>query len=89
MSRAGAFCARNLLTNWYARPHFEAYHLGTRDIPAMWAVKNLLGMQEVSWTIRSQEDLDKAEAAGAIPIFEAFLPKPKPKEPEKPRAGTA
>ncbi len=83
MSRAGAFCARNLLTNWYARPHFEAYHLGTRDIPAMWAVKNLLGMQEVSWTIRSQEEYDKAKALGSLVIFEHILPAGTESKPRK------
>lgn len=69
-----AFCGRNLLTNWYTRPHFEAYHLLTRDIPAMWAAKILFGMQEVSWTIRSQEEYDRAKALDSLVIFEHILP---------------
>ena len=69
-----ALCARNLLTNWYTRPHFEAYDIHTRDIPAMWAVRNLLGMQEVSWTIRSLEEYERAKALGNLCIFEHILP---------------
>ena len=78
-----------LLTNLVTRPDFVAYRYEGRNCLSLRTCVELLRGQEVSWTIRSQEDLDKAEAAGAIPIFEGFLPKPKPKEPEKPRAGTA
>ena len=54
-----------------------AYRYEDRNRLSVRACLELLGGQEVSWTIRSQEDLERAEAAGAIPIFEGFLPKPK------------
>lgn len=69
-----AFCGRNLLTNWYVRPNFEAYDILTRDIPAMSVVKGLFGMQEVSWTIRSREEYDKARALDSLVIFEHIRP---------------
>lgn len=69
-----AFCARNLMSNWYTRPNFEAYDLHTRDIPGMWVVRSLLGMQEVSWTIRSMGEYDRAKRLGNLCIFEHILP---------------
>ena len=83
LSRIQAFCGHNLLTNLYTRPHFEAYHLHTRDIPAMWAVKTLFGMQEVSWTIRSQEEYNRAKALGSLVIFEHILPAGAQRRPQK------
>lgn len=84
-----AFCGRNLLTNWYTRPNFEAYDLHTRDIPAMWAVKTVFGMQEVSWTIRSQEEYDRAGALDSLCIFEHILPATSEKEKNRGRVKTA
>lgn len=75
-----AFWGRNLLTNWYARPHFEAYDIHTRDILAMDVVKVLFGMQEVSWTIRTKEEYDRAKALGSLCIFEHMLPVPLKKD---------
>ncbi|RKJ40043.1 glycerophosphodiester phosphodiesterase [Acutalibacter sp. 1XD8-33] len=69
-----AFCGRNLLTNWYTRPNFEAYDLHARDIPAMGAVKRVFGMQEVSWTIRSEEEYRRTKDLGSLCIFENILP---------------
>lgn len=74
MSGFEAFCARNLLTNWFARPNFEAYDILSRDIPAMALAKGLLGIQEVSWTIRTQEEYDKAKRLGSLVIFEHIRP---------------
>ncbi len=74
LNRWQAFCGRNLLTNWYTRPHFEAYHLQTRDIPAMHAVRAVFGMQEASWTIRTLEEYQRAKGLGSLCIFEHILP---------------
>lgn len=71
------FLLTTLLTNIVTRPDFVAYRYEDRNRLSVRACLELLGGQEVSWTIRSQEDLERAEAAGAIPIFEGFLPKPK------------
>ena len=40
----------------------------------MEAARKLLGMQEVSWTLRTEEDYKKARALGNLCIFEKFLP---------------
>lgn len=73
MSGWQAFCGRNMLTNWYTRPNFEAYDIHTRDIPAMGAAKGL-GMQEVSWTIRDWEEYERTKKLGSLCIFEHILP---------------
>ncbi|MBQ7247409.1 MAG: glycerophosphodiester phosphodiesterase [Lachnospiraceae bacterium] len=67
------FLLSNLLMNFLSRPDFIAYRFEDRRK----AVLRLLvsgGVQEVSWTIRSKEDLLKAEEDGSIPIFECFDP---------------
>lgn len=74
LSASAAFFARNLMTNWYNRPHFEAYNFKYRNILSLRAVRKLFGMQEVSWTLRSEEDYKKARALGNLCIFEKFLP---------------
>ena len=41
----------------------------------------LLKGQEASWTIRHQSELEVAEQAGALVIFEGFLPKKRAEQP--------
>ena len=56
-----------------SRPDFVAYDFTYKDNRAFKnAVKR--GIQGVSWTIRSMEDLKAAESLGYIPIFEKFDP---------------
>ena len=56
-----------------SRPDFVAYDFTYKDNAAfLRAVKS--GIQGVSWTIRSREDLKTAESLGYIPIFEKFDP---------------
>lgn len=74
LSAFEAFAARNLMTNFLTRPHFEAYDFHGREIPSMAAVRGLFGMQEVSWTLRREEDFEKAKALGNLCIFEGFIP---------------
>lgn len=69
-----AFCARNLLTNYLTRPHFEAYDFHAREVPSLAMVRRVFGMQEVSWTIRKQEDYEKAKELTNLVIFEGFIP---------------
>ncbi len=74
MTAAQAFFGRNLMTNWYTRPNFEAYDLHNRDIPAIRAVRGVFRMQEVSWTIRTEEEYRQMKALGNLCIFEHILP---------------
>lgn len=67
------FCLENFLT----RPDFLAYNFRDRKNPSVFLCRKLWGMAGVSWTIRSQEDFDKAVGEGWIPIFEGFLPERK------------
>lgn len=68
------FVLTNLLFNAAARPDFIAYKFEDRDSRRCRRCIDRLGIQEVSWTIRSKADLLAAEAAGCIPIFECFDP---------------
>lgn len=68
------FVLTNLMGNLLARPDFIAYRFEDRR---EWSNRICLKwwrLQGVSWTIRSQEDLDQAEKEGLIPIFEYFRP---------------
>lgn len=72
-----AFCGRNLLSNFHARPHFEAYDIHTRNVPSLRLAKAVCGLKEVSWTLRTQEEYDRAKRLNSLCIFEGFLPKEK------------
>lgn len=69
-----AFAARNLMTNFMTRPHFEAYDFHGRERLSIAAVRGVFGMQEVSWTLRKEEDYAKARKLGNLCIFEGFIP---------------
>lgn len=74
MTRLQDFIGRNMLTNFFTRPHFEAYDFDTRRNPSLRAARRVFGMQEVSWTLRSLEDYRVAKGEGCLCIFEKFLP---------------
>lgn len=74
MTRLQEFIGRNMLTNFFTRPHFEAYDFHTRRNPSLRAARRVFGMQEVSWTLRSLEDYRVAKGEGCLCIFEKFLP---------------
>ncbi|MBQ4181613.1 MAG: glycerophosphodiester phosphodiesterase [Firmicutes bacterium] len=68
------FLATNLLTNIIAAPDFVAYRFEDRKIFANTLCCRVWRVHQVSWTIRSMEDLLTAEKEGSIPIFENFEP---------------
>jgi glycerophosphoryl diester phosphodiesterase len=68
------FVLRNLLLNFLTVPDFIAYRFEDRRRLALRACLGVWGAREASWTIRSAADLETAEAAGAMPIFECFDP---------------
>lgn len=64
-----------LLTNVMTRPDFFACPFqNRRGVWLRFCIDRLKG-QEVCWTIQTQQELEEAEAAGAMVIFEGFLPK--------------
>lgn len=74
MSGAQAFFGRNLMTNFLTRPNFEAYDFNWRNNISLRAARRVFGMQEVSWTLRSEEAFRLAKSAGNLCIFEHILP---------------
>lgn len=74
MTKLADFIGRNLMTNFFTRPNFEAYDFYTRHNFSLRAARRVFGMQEVSWTLRSLEDYQVAKGEGCLCIFEKFLP---------------
>lgn len=70
-----AFALTNLLTNFFAQPDFVAYRKEDRDALSLRLCKKLWRVQEVSWTCRSQEDVDEAKQDHRAVIFEGFAAK--------------
>ena len=68
------FLMTNVLLNWYTQPDFLAYQFSDRDNFCLDLARRVWGVQEVSWTIRSKEDLLACEKFGSIGIFEKFDP---------------
>ena len=75
LSRPLKWALTHLLANFLTRPDFIAYRFEDRAMPALRRCLRKYGVQEVSWTIRSRQDLDAAEADGCIAIFEGFIPR--------------
>lgn len=69
-----AFLGRNLFSNFLTRPNFEAYDHHSRSRPSMWLAKHLLGMTEVSWTVRDPDTYSSLKSKDCIIIFEGFIP---------------
>lgn len=68
------FILTNLLLNWYAKPDFIAYnHKYCRQFSYK-LCKWLYNPVNVTWTIRSQEELEKAKECFEIFIFDSFIP---------------
>lgn len=68
------FALTNLLTNALTRPDFIAYRFEDRSNPSLRLCRALWKPVEVSWTLRSKAQLEAAEQAGNLCIFERFDP---------------
>ena len=77
MSWPGRLLLTGLVSNLLTRPDFVAYRFEDRQHLSMRVCRELLRVQEVSWTIRTQEDVELVESTGGVAIFEGFLPKGK------------
>ena len=70
-----AFLMTHNLMNVWTRPDFVAYKFADRKCtPSNWLWKQFLGVQAVTWTLRTKEDFDIACKEGWLPIFEYFIP---------------
>lgn len=74
LSRPLAFGLTNLLWNWSTCPDFIAYKFSDRQNAGVRICRKIWKPVEVSWTIRRKEELQKAEQAGCLVIFEQFDP---------------
>ena len=63
-----------LLSNFVNRPDFVAFKFADRKNLSVWLSRKLWKLQGVTWTIKSQEELDQADKEGWISIFEGFKP---------------
>lgn len=68
------FIMRHQLFNFMTKPDFVAYRFEDRHTVSNYICRKIWGVQGVTWTIRTQEDLDTAVQEGWIPIFEGFRP---------------
>ncbi len=62
------------LSNVYTRPDFIAYKYAHRKVFGINICRKLLGLQGVSWTVKTQQEFDTAVKEGWLPIFEGFEP---------------
>ena len=65
---------KNQVMNIWTLPDFVAYKFRDRKTLSNTLVRKFWGVQGVTWTLNTQEELDTAVAEGWIPIFENFKP---------------
>ena len=68
------FAVTHQLLNFLLLPDFVAYRFEDRKTLSNILVRSIWGVQGVTWTLRSQQDLDAAVAEGWLPIFEGSRP---------------
>lgn len=74
MGKAADFVMTHLLSSFLSVPDFIAYNHKQRDRFNLKVARKVWGVQEVSWTIRTPEDMAACEADGCLSIFENFTP---------------
>lgn len=80
-SRTGEFSGplyallQNLMFNGITKPDFVAYNHRDADVLSRKICHGLYGGMAVAWTIRSQEELDRAKKHFDIFIFDSFIPR--------------
>jgi glycerophosphoryl diester phosphodiesterase len=56
------------------RPHFVAYHVKDLPSPGPWIARNLFRRSLLTWTVRNEQDRDRAKRWSDQMIFEGFRP---------------
>ena len=74
LGKAADFAMTHLLTSFLSVPDFIAYNHQHRNRWSLKLAKLFWGVQEVSWTIRTLEDMKICEGDGSLSIFENFKP---------------
>lgn len=75
LSRLTRFVLSNLLMNFLTVPDFIAYRFSDRDCLSVRWCRRFYKVQEINWTIADRRDMEAAERAGNLVIFERFDPK--------------
>lgn len=65
---------QNLILNWITKPDFVAYNHKYASVPARRLCRRLYKNIAVAWTVRSQEELERAREEFDFFIFDSFLP---------------
>ena len=68
------FLCTYYLENFLTRPDFIAYRFSDRENLCLRLCHKVYHVQEVNWTIRAKEEMEAAEQAGNLVIFECFDP---------------
>lgn len=74
LGKAADFAMTHLLSSFLSVPDFIAYNHQHRNNLSLNLAKAFWNVQEVSWTIRTKEDMDRCEAFSSLSIFENFKP---------------
>lgn len=74
LGKAADFAMTQLLTSFLTVPDFIAYNHKHRNNISLGMAKAFWQVQEVSWTIRTPEDMNACESDGSLSIFEHFKP---------------
>ena len=69
-----AMVMTNVMTNLVTCPDFVAYRWKDRRRACLFVATKLWRGQEVSWTLRSAEEMKQVEGDGCLSIFEQFTP---------------
>jgi glycerophosphoryl diester phosphodiesterase len=55
-------------------PHFVAYSVNELPAPGPWIARNIFGLPLLAWTVRTQEQRERAARYADQMIFEGFMP---------------
>lgn len=69
------FCLGNLMMNWTTKPDFIAYNHQYAGNLSRRLCRGLYKNLAVAWTIKSEEELEKAKKSFDVIIFDSFMPK--------------
>ena len=65
----------NMILNAFSRPDFIAYKHSQREQFSYRLLRRLYPVENAAWTIRSQEELERAKSVFQVMIFDSFVPK--------------
>lgn len=69
------FLLQNLLTNFISRPDFVAYNHKHAHVLSRRICRKLFKSTSVAWTIKSEQELERAKSGFDMFIFDSFIPK--------------